>query len=174
MKKSLMKVKVSRHGISIMFPLFSVKMNSLFKYFTLSNSLWPKTVKLFFGVAQIDVNFYWKAPYSCPLCNLIRSMTIFAEANVDVDLRMLRSFRVLRPLKLVSRIPSKGRQKIYLSLCLAPVRSSADNRFLDYTCSLRLDSTGNVLYDLLVGIMWIFVLKSLSSLNRIKRPVEKS
>jgi hypothetical protein len=34
-------------------------------------------------------------------------MTIFAEANVDVDLRMLRSFRVLRPLKLVSRIPSK-------------------------------------------------------------------
>lgn len=36
-------------------------------------------------------------------------MTIFAEANVDVDLRMLRSFRVLRPLKLVSRIPSKRR-----------------------------------------------------------------
>jgi hypothetical protein len=35
------------------------------------------------------------------------SMTVFAEANVDVDLRMLRSFRVLRPLKLVSRIPSK-------------------------------------------------------------------
>ncbi|KAF9795477.1 hypothetical protein SFRURICE_004849 [Spodoptera frugiperda] len=34
------------------------------------------------------------------------SMTIFAEYNVDVDLRMLRSFRVLRPLKLVSRIPS--------------------------------------------------------------------
>ncbi|XP_065584736.1 LOW QUALITY PROTEIN: voltage-dependent calcium channel type A subunit alpha-1-like, partial [Artemia franciscana] len=34
------------------------------------------------------------------------SMTIFAEANVEVDLRMLRSFRVLRPLKLVSRIPS--------------------------------------------------------------------
>ncbi|XP_034116081.1 voltage-dependent calcium channel type A subunit alpha-1 isoform X14 [Drosophila albomicans] len=33
-------------------------------------------------------------------------MTIFAEANIDVDLRMLRSFRVLRPLKLVSRIPS--------------------------------------------------------------------
>lgn len=38
---------------------------------------------------------------------LCRSMTIFAEANVEVDLRMLRSFRVLRPLKLVSRIPSK-------------------------------------------------------------------
>lgn len=38
----------------------------------------------------------------------VRSMTVFAEANVDVDLRMLRSFRVLRPLKLVSRIPSKG------------------------------------------------------------------
>uniref|UniRef100_A0A8D8XSU1 Voltage-dependent L-type calcium channel subunit alpha n=1 Tax=Cacopsylla melanoneura TaxID=428564 RepID=A0A8D8XSU1_9HEMI len=36
------------------------------------------------------------------------SMTVFAESNVrvDVDLRMLRSFRVLRPLKLVSRIPS--------------------------------------------------------------------
>lgn len=38
---------------------------------------------------------------------IFRSMTIFAESNVDVDLRMLRSFRVLRPLKLVSRIPSK-------------------------------------------------------------------
>lgn len=37
----------------------------------------------------------------------VSSMTVFAEANVDVDLRMLRSFRVLRPLKLVSRIPSK-------------------------------------------------------------------
>lgn len=35
-------------------------------------------------------------------------MTVFAESNVDFDLRMLRSFRVLRPLKLVSRIPSKG------------------------------------------------------------------
>ncbi|KAK7579828.1 hypothetical protein V9T40_000457 [Parthenolecanium corni] len=34
------------------------------------------------------------------------SMTKFAESNVDVDLKMLRSFRVLRPLKLVSRIPS--------------------------------------------------------------------
>ncbi|XP_046610495.1 voltage-dependent calcium channel type A subunit alpha-1 isoform X5 [Neodiprion virginianus] len=34
------------------------------------------------------------------------SMTVFAETNVDVDLRMLRSFRVLRPLKLVSKIPS--------------------------------------------------------------------
>lgn len=39
----------------------------------------------------------------------IRSLTVFAEANVEVDLRMLRSFRVLRPLKLVSRIPSKRR-----------------------------------------------------------------
>lgn len=39
------------------------------------------------------------------------SMTVFAEANVDVDLRMLRSFRVLRPLKLVSRIPSKRSSK---------------------------------------------------------------
>ena len=38
-------------------------------------------------------------------------MTIFAEANVEVDLRMLRSFRVLRPLKLVSRIPSKSEQQ---------------------------------------------------------------
>lgn len=34
-------------------------------------------------------------------------MTVFAETNVDVDLRMLRSFRVLRPLKLVSKIPSE-------------------------------------------------------------------
>lgn len=41
--------------------------------------------------------------------NVIRSLTVFAEANVEVDLRMLRSFRVLRPLKLVSRIPSKRR-----------------------------------------------------------------
>lgn len=47
----------------------------------------------------LDVFFYYE---------FVRSMTIFAEANVDVDLRMLRSFRVLRPLKLVSRIPSKG------------------------------------------------------------------
>ncbi|KAJ4426366.1 hypothetical protein ANN_27180 [Periplaneta americana] len=37
--------------------------------------------------------------------NYVRSMTLFAESNVDLDLRMLRSFRVLRPLKLVSRIP---------------------------------------------------------------------
>lgn len=43
-----------------------------------------------------------------------RSMTIFAEANVDVDLRMLRSFRVLRPLKLVSRIPSKTIERILI------------------------------------------------------------
>lgn len=42
------------------------------------------------------------------------SMTIFAEANVDVDLRMLRSFRVLRPLKLVSRIPSKAIDRILI------------------------------------------------------------
>lgn len=35
-------------------------------------------------------------------------MTVFAETNVDVDLRMLRSFRVLRPLKLVSKIPSES------------------------------------------------------------------
>lgn len=41
------------------------------------------------------------------ITGIISSMTVFAEANVDVDLRMLRSFRVLRPLKLVSRIPSK-------------------------------------------------------------------
>lgn len=41
-------------------------------------------------------------------------MTVFAEANVDVDLRMLRSFRVLRPLKLVSRIPSKGHRHLEL------------------------------------------------------------
>ncbi|KAL9697818.1 hypothetical protein quinque_001259 [Culex quinquefasciatus] len=34
------------------------------------------------------------------------SMTIFAEANVDVDLRMLRSFRVLRPLKLEGEFPT--------------------------------------------------------------------
>ncbi|KAG1668868.1 Voltage-dependent calcium channel type A subunit alpha-1 [Nymphon striatum] len=33
-------------------------------------------------------------------------ITIGAEGNVDLDLRMLRSFRVLRPLKLVSRLPN--------------------------------------------------------------------
>lgn len=48
-------------------------------------------------------------------------MTVFAEANVDVDLRMLRSFRVLRPLKLVSRIPSKHirRPFFYVSRIIA-------------------------------------------------------
>ncbi|KAJ2946609.1 hypothetical protein O0L34_g12668 [Tuta absoluta] len=46
------------------------------------------------------------------------SMTIFAEYNVDVDLRMLRSFRVLRPLKLVSRIPSNSH--IITQLPVAP------------------------------------------------------
>ncbi|KAJ8734234.1 hypothetical protein PYW07_014785 [Mythimna separata] len=46
------------------------------------------------------------------------SMTIFAEYNVDVDLRMLRSFRVLRPLKLVSRIPSNSH--IITQLPIAP------------------------------------------------------
>lgn len=56
-------------------------------------------------------------------------MTIFAEANVEVDLRMLRSFRVLRPLKLVSRIPSKFdgniRKNETKSICrkLPPLRS---------------------------------------------------
>ncbi|CAG9783214.1 unnamed protein product [Diatraea saccharalis] len=45
-------------------------------------------------------------------------MTIFAEYNVDVDLRMLRSFRVLRPLKLVSRIPSNSH--IITQLPVAP------------------------------------------------------
>lgn len=43
-------------------------------------------------------------------------MTIFAEANVDVDLRMLRSFRVLRPLKLVSRIPSKKKVIFFVNV----------------------------------------------------------
>ncbi|KAG8034480.1 hypothetical protein G9C98_007556 [Cotesia typhae] len=42
------------------------------------------------------------------------SMTVFAETNVDVDLRMLRSFRVLRPLKLVSKIPSESSNKLPL------------------------------------------------------------
>lgn len=46
-------------------------------------------------------------------------MTVFAEANVDVDLRMLRSFRVLRPLKLVSRIPSK--QQFFTSVYIQQI-----------------------------------------------------
>lgn len=51
-------------------------------------------------------------------------MTVFAEANVDVDLRMLRSFRVLRPLKLVSRIPSKATitQAVKINLTLALIK----------------------------------------------------
>ncbi|KAJ3619599.1 hypothetical protein MTP99_005267 [Tenebrio molitor] len=58
---------------------------------------------------------------------LTGSMTVFAEANVDVDLRMLRSFRVLRPLKLVSRIPSKGRIVInHHSNCLVRARFRPD------------------------------------------------
>lgn len=40
-------------------------------------------------------------------------MTVFAETNVDVDLRMLRSFRVLRPLKLVSKIPSESESQSF-------------------------------------------------------------
>ncbi|GIY92643.1 hypothetical protein CEXT_194691 [Caerostris extrusa] len=36
-----------------------------------------------------------------------RIINITAEESENLDLRMLRSFRVLRPLKLVSRTPSK-------------------------------------------------------------------
>lgn len=37
-----------------------------------------------------------------------RIINITAEESENLDLRMLRSFRVLRPLKLVSRTPSKS------------------------------------------------------------------
>ena len=36
-----------------------------------------------------------------------RCMTILVEKSVPFDLRMLRSFRCLRPLKMVSKVPSK-------------------------------------------------------------------
>ena len=36
-----------------------------------------------------------------------RFVTLFAQDELDVDLRTLRAIRVLRPLKLVSGIPSK-------------------------------------------------------------------
>ena len=50
-----------------------------------------------------------------------RCMTIVAEKSVPFDLRMLRSFRCLRPLKMVSKVPSKlvfARQRDELC-CLA-------------------------------------------------------
>jgi hypothetical protein len=36
-------------------------------------------------------------------------MTLLVEKSVPFDLRMLRSFRCLRPLKMVSKVPSKSR-----------------------------------------------------------------
>ena len=50
-----------------------------------------------------------------------RCMTILVEKSVPFDLRMLRSFRCLRPLKMVSKVPSKlvyARQRDELC-CLA-------------------------------------------------------
>ena len=41
-----------------------------------------------------------------------RFITFLVSEEIDVDLRTLRAIRVLRPLKLVSGIPSK-----YMSLC---------------------------------------------------------
>lgn len=42
------------------------------------------------------------------LFNILRRfVTLFAQDELDVDLRTLRAIRVLRPLKLVSGIPSK-------------------------------------------------------------------
>jgi hypothetical protein len=38
-----------------------------------------------------------------------RCMTLLVEKSVPFDLRMLRSFRCLRPLKMVSKVPSKSR-----------------------------------------------------------------
>ncbi|KAK7605440.1 hypothetical protein V9T40_007298 [Parthenolecanium corni] len=52
------------------------------------------------------------------------SMTKFAESNVDVDLKMLRSFRVMRPLKLVSRIPSKIRDGTSIIKILTCIQGS--------------------------------------------------
>ena len=40
------------------------------------------------------------------------TMTMFVENRIEVDFRMLRSFRVLRPLKLVSRVPSKSPRSV--------------------------------------------------------------
>lgn len=75
--------------------------------------------------------------------NINSSMTVFAEANVDVDLRMLRSFRVLRPLKLVSRIPSKQLVKINMLLYYILSIMSLD----DYTESLSYQQFFNQLYS---------------------------
>lgn len=75
--------------------------------------------------------------------NINSSMTVFAEANVDVDLRMLRSFRVLRPLKLVSRIPSKQLVKINMLLNYILSIMSLD----DYTESLSYQQFFNQLYS---------------------------
>lgn len=42
-----------------------------------------------------------------------RFITLFAQGNIGVDLRTLRAIRVLRPLKLVSGIPSIQNIKLF-------------------------------------------------------------
>lgn len=89
-----------------------------------------------------------------PFC---RSMTIFMEANVSMDLRMLRSFRVLRPLKLVSRIPSKCGVKKNLTWPF-PLALPKRTFFIDITTLLPPPSQSHVLYRSLSLSFFIFLI----------------
>ena len=42
-----------------------------------------------------------------------RCMTILVEKSMPFDLRTLRSFRCLRPLKMVSKVPSKLNSRLF-------------------------------------------------------------
>lgn len=53
--------------------------------------------------------------------NLCMSRRILAKVGSDFDLRTLRAVRVLRPLKLVSGIPSKCVEARKYVLCYVPV-----------------------------------------------------
>lgn len=91
----------------VQFSILVILLNAFFHYNFFANfsnfeSNEPKINFSFFNPTHT-----YKPTYKLSNRNWNSSMTVFAEANVDVDLRMLRSFRVLRPLKLVSRIPSK-------------------------------------------------------------------
>lgn len=63
-----------------------------------------------------------------------RLLNTIIEDTGDVDLRMLRSFRVLRPLKVVAKAPSKSSTIVnHSSLSFYPLSSP----FLKQTCILR-------------------------------------
>lgn len=72
------------------------------------SSLWYLYFKQFFFVDQLTIRQSWLDCVFCGLFNIPRRfVTLFAQDELDVDLRTLRAIRVLRPLKLVSGIPSK-------------------------------------------------------------------